>query len=155
MRLKVFNEYSYTLETIIQAGHKGMAIVSVPIRTNAKHRPSRLFSTTSGYVSRQALTIIRIFMTYRPFAFFSVPGGILFLSGLVISVRFLYFYLTAGGDGHVQSLILSALLMGMGFFLVTVGLLADLAAVNRKLLEGLDWRLQQMEERAGPHRGPR
>lgn len=147
MRLKVFNRYSYTLETIIQAGHKGMAVTSVPIRTNRETRPSRLFRSTSAYVSRQGLTIVRIFMTYRSFAFFAVPGVLVFFLGFLISARFLYFYLTGDGSGHIQSLILSALLMGGGFFLVVVGLLADLASVNRSLLEGLDWRLQRLEER--------
>jgi glycosyltransferase involved in cell wall biosynthesis len=149
MRLKVFNRYSYTLETIIQAGHKGMAVASVPVRTNAQRRPSRLFTSTGTYLSRQGLTIVRIFMTYRPFAFFAVPGALLFISGFLISARFVYFYVNGAGAGHVQSLILSALLMGSGFFLVVVGLLADLAAVNRSLLEGLDWRLRSLEERLG------
>lgn len=147
MRLKVFNRYSYTLETIIQAGHKGMAIASVPVRTNRHSRPSRLFRSTGAYVSRQGLTIVRIFMTYRSFAFFAVPGVLVFFAGFLISARFLYFYIVGTGAGHVQSLILSALLMGSGFFLVVVGLLADLASVNRSLLEGLDWRLQRLEER--------
>ncbi len=146
MRLKVFNRYSYTLETIIQAGHKGMAVTSVPIRTNPQRRPSRLLRSTGHYVSRQGLTIVRIFMTYRSFAFFAVPGVVIFATGFLVSVRFLYFYLTGGGSGHIQSLILSALLMSSGFFLIVIGLLADLASVNRSLLEGLDWRLQRLEE---------
>ncbi len=146
MKLHVFNDYSYVLETIIQAGHKGMAIVSVPVRTNAELRPSRLFRSTAGYVARQGLTILRIFMTYRPFLFFAAPGALSLLAGLGISLRYLFFYFAGSGRGHVQSLILSALLMGSGFFLVIVGLLADLASVNRKLLEGLDWRLRWLEE---------
>src|SRR5690606_15275727 len=117
MRLKVFNRYSYTLETIIQAGHKGMAVVSVPVRTNRQSRPPRLVRSTGSYVSRQGLTIIRIFMTYRSFAFFAVPGVVVFLLGFLISIRFMYFYFAGTGAGHVQSLILSALLMGAGFSL--------------------------------------
>ncbi len=146
MRLHVFNEYTYTIETIIQAGQKGMAITSVPIRTKETLRPSRLVKSALGYVNRQILTMMRIFMTYKPFRFFAVPGSILFLAGLLISIRFVYFYVTEGGLGHVQSLILSALLMGMGFFLAIVGLVTDLISVNRKLLEGLDWRLKRMEQ---------
>lgn len=146
MKLKVFNSYSYVLETVIQAGQKGMAITSVPIRTNPELRPSRLFSTDLGYVFRQAVTIVRIFMTYRPFVFFAAPGVLTFLGGFGLGVRFLYFFLTGDGAGHVQSLILAALLLGSGFFLGVVGLLADLAAVNRKLLEALDWRLRRVEE---------
>lgn len=146
-RLNVFNDYSYTLETIIQAGHKGMAVASVPIRTNPQLRPSRLFGSLAGYMRRQALTMVRIFMTYRPFFFFAAPGLVIFLGGFALGLRFLFFYLSGEGAGHVQSVILSALLLGTGFFLIVVGLLADLAAVNRQLLEKLDWRLQQIEDR--------
>jgi glycosyltransferase involved in cell wall biosynthesis len=147
MRLNVFNDYSYTLETIIQAGRKGMAITSVPIRTNPATRPSRLFRSNLQYIRRQALTLVRISMTYSPFAFFAVPGAISFLLGFLIGARFLVYYVTAGGAGRIQSLILAALLMGSGLFLVIIGLLADLMSVNRKLLEGVDWRLKKIEER--------
>lgn len=146
MRLHVFNEYTYTLETIIQAGQKGMIVTSVPIRTNEDLRPSRLIKSIPSYIQRQILTILRVFMTYKPFRFFAVPGVILFGLGMLIGLRFLYFYLTKAGAGHVQSLILAALLMGMGFFLAIVGLLADLISVNRKLLEKVDWRAQKIEE---------
>lgn len=149
MQLHVFNEYTYTLETIIQAGQKSMAITSVPVRTNPYSRPSRLFKNIPTYLHRQVSTIVRIFMTYRPFRFFAVPGGLLFLAGFAIGLRFFYFYLAEGGEGKVQSLILAALLMGSGFFLVVVGLLADLIGVNRNLLEGLDWKVQQIEEKLG------
>ncbi len=146
MQLHVFNEYTYTLETIIQAGQKGMVVTSVPIRTNEDLRPSRLFKSIPSYIQWQVLTIMRVFMTYKPFRFFAVPGVILFSLGMLIGLRFLYFYLTKAGAGHVQSLILAALLMGMGFFLAIVGLLADLISVNRKLLEKVDWRVQKIEE---------
>jgi hypothetical protein len=147
MRLHVFNSYSYVLETVIQAGHKGISVTSVPIRTNEDLRPSRLFKSTLRYVGRQGLTILRIFMTYRPFAFFAVPGVVVFLGGFLLGVRFMVFYFQGQGGGHVQSLILAALLLGTGFFLGVVGLLADLTSVNRKLLEGVDWRLRKLEER--------
>ncbi len=146
MKIHVFNEYSYTIETIIQAGQKGMAIVSVPIRTNEDLRPSRLVRSLGSYIGRQVLTMFRIFVTYRPFRFFAANGLLIFLVGLLISLRFVYFYFTEGGQGKVQSLILSALLMGTGFFLGVVGIIADLISVNRQLLEGLDWRLQKVEE---------
>lgn len=149
MRVHVFSEYSYTLETIIQAGQKGMAITSVGVRTNPFSRPSRLFNSIPSYLNRQVTTIVRIFMTYRPFRFFAGPGIFLFIAGFAIGLRFLYFYLTVGGEGKVQSLILGALLMGSGFFLVIVGLVTDLIAVNRKLLERLDWKVQQIDERLG------
>lgn len=146
MRLHVFSQYSYTLETIIQAGQKSMAITSVPIRTNPDARPSRLFRSVPVYLQRQLVTIIRIFMTYRPFRFFAAPGLLAFVLGFFISLRFLYFYITSGGGGHIQSLILAALLMGAGFVLIVVGLLADLIAVNRNLLERLDWKIHEIEE---------
>jgi len=149
MRVHVFSEYSYTLETIIQAGQKGMAITSVSVRTNPFSRPSRLFNSIPSYLNRQVTTIVRIFMTYRPFRFFAGPGIFLFTAGFGIGLRFLYFYLTVGGEGKVQSLILAALLMGSGFFLVVIGLVTDLIAVNRKLLERLDWKVQQIDERLG------
>jgi glycosyltransferase involved in cell wall biosynthesis len=147
MQLHVFNEYTYTLETIIQAGQKSMAITSVPVRTNPYSRPSRLFKNIPTYLHRQVSTIARIFMTYRPFRFFAVPGSLLFIAGFAIGMRFLYFYLTEEGEGKIQSLILAALLMGSGFFLVIVGLLADLIGVNRNLLERVDWKVQQIEEK--------
>lgn len=146
MRLQVFNDYSYTLETIIQAGRKGMAIISVPVRTNPVLRPSRLFRSNLQYVRRQALTLMRIFMTYKPFFFFAAPGALAFAGGFLIGLRFLYFYAIGLGSGHVQSLILSALLMGSGFGLVVVGLVTDLISVNRKLLEKLDWKVQLIEQ---------
>lgn len=158
MKLHVFNDYSYTIETIVQAGQKGMAIESVAIRTNDDLRPSRLVKNLWSYIGRQLLTMVRIFITYNPFRFFAVNGAIVFLAGFLISLRFVYFYITEGGRGHVQSLILAALLMGTGFFLAVVGVLADLISVNRKLLERLDWRLQVVEEsidraaEAGPER---
>jgi glycosyltransferase involved in cell wall biosynthesis len=154
-RLQVFNKYSYTLETVIQAGQKGMAITSVPVRTNPALRPSRLFRSSGEYLARQAMVITRIFMTYRPFAFFAVPGIVLFLAGFGIGGRFVYYFVVDSGAGRVQSLILAALLLGTGFFLGVVGLLADLASVNRTLLEGLDWRLRKMEDRLNHLAEPR
>ena len=146
MKLHVFNDHTYTIETIIQAGQKGMAITSIPVRINKELRPSRLVKSLFGYMNRQLLTMLRIFMTYKPFKFFAVQGVVLFSVGLLIGIRFVYYFVTEGSSGHVQSLILAALLMGTGFFLGVVGLLADLISVNRKLLEGLDWQLKKMEE---------
>ncbi|MBI5099732.1 MAG: glycosyltransferase family 2 protein [Nitrospirae bacterium] len=146
MRLHVFNEYTYTLETIIQAGQKGMAIKSVPVRINKDLRPSRLVKSIPSYVRRSISTIVRIFMTYNPFGFFAIPGVISFGLGLLLGFRFLYYYVSGDGSGHVQSVILAALLLGIGFFLSVIGLVADLISVNRKLLEKIDWRLKQFEE---------
>lgn len=145
MRLNVFDSYTYTLETIIQAGRKNMHITSVPVRTNPDMRPSRLVKSIPGYVQRSLFTIVRIFMTYRPFRFFALPGAVCFLIGLVPSLRFLYFYVQGQGEGHIQSLIFSALFLGLGAVLGVVGLLADLIGVNRQLLEDIRYRLRSME----------
>jgi glycosyltransferase involved in cell wall biosynthesis len=147
MSLNVFDRYTYTLETIIQAGQKGLPITSVPIRTNTCLRPSKLIKNTPHYIMRSINTVIRIFVTYRPFRFFAIPGAIFFCLGMLISLRFLYFYFTGSGSGHMQSLILSALLLGSGIFLSIIGLIADLISVNRRLLEKLDWRIKKLEER--------
>ena len=146
MRTHVFNPYTYTLETVIQAGLDGMAITSVPVRVNQELRPSRLVTSIPKYIRRQVLTIFRIFVTYKAFVFFLVSGSLVFLAGFLIGLRFLYFFLLDGGAGHVQSLILCALLLATGFLLAIVGLLADLISVNRRLLERLDWRLQKIDE---------
>ena len=145
-RLNVFSDYTYTLETIIQAGKKGMAVTSVPIRTNADLRPSRLLKSIPSYISRSASTIVRIFMTYCPFQFFAFPGAACCLLSLLICVRYLLFYFAGSGSGHVHSLLLGALLMGLGLGGIVIGLVADLISVNRKLLEKIDWRVQQLEE---------
>jgi len=145
MRLNVFNEYTYTLETIIQAGQKGMAILSVPVRTNEYLRPSRLVRSIPQYVRQSILTILRIFITYRPFRFFAIQGMVSFCIGFLIALRFLFFYFSGQGRGHIQSLILAALLLGVGFFLMVAGVLADLISVNRKMLEDLKWRIWNLE----------
>jgi glycosyltransferase involved in cell wall biosynthesis len=145
MRLHVYNDYTYTVETIVQAGRQGMRVSSVPVRTNAEVRPSRLVRGTVPYVTRQCLTMLRAFITYKPFRFFAVCSAVLLAPGLMIGLRFLWLYWTGHGAGHVQSLILAALLLGSGFFLFVTGLLADLFAVNRVLLEGLDGKLKQLE----------
>jgi len=148
MRMHVFSEYTYTIETIIQAGQRGAAIMSVPIRTNDFLRKSRLIHSVPAYLSRSLNTILRIFMTYRPLSFFTVPGVIAILAGVVVGLRFLYFYLiTNTGAGHIQSLILVAVLLIVGFLLVIFGLIADLISVNRKLLENVEYRLQRLDEK--------
>jgi len=131
----VFSEYTYTLETIIQAGQKNMAIISVPIRTNPDLRPSRLVKSVASYVRRSVVTIIRIYAIYRPMRFFGMLGTGLFFSGFIVGLRFLYYYLNDQGQGHVQSVILSGVLMLMGFQTIMVAFLADLLAANRKLSE--------------------
>lgn len=139
-RLVVFSEYTYTLETIIQAGQKNMAITSVPVRVNEDLRPSRLLKSIPSYIRRSIVTIIRIFVIYRPFRFFGTIGAVLFGLGMLIGVRFLGYYFGGEGDGHVQSLILAGALLVMGFQTFLVAFLADLQAANRKLLEELRYR---------------
>lgn len=146
MEMHVFNGYTYTLETIIQAGQKDMAIMDVPIRINEKLRPSRLIKNIPDYLQKSSLTIVRIFMTYQPFTFFAIPGSICFFLGTLIGIRFLYYYAISGGSGHIQSLILTAILISLGGFLVITGLIADLVSVNRKLLERIDLQIQKIKE---------
>ncbi|MEW5833880.1 MAG: glycosyltransferase family 2 protein [Pseudomonadota bacterium] len=147
MRLNVFNAYTYTLETIIQAGRSNMRIVSVPVRTNADLRPSRLVKSISSYVKRSLGTILRVFIIYRPLAFFAWIGGTVFTLGLIAGFRFLYFYVIGSGEGHVQSVIFSALCIISGLLLGMMGMIGDLIATNRKLLERIDLRLQHLEHR--------
>ncbi|HEX6273564.1 MAG TPA: glycosyltransferase family 2 protein [Polyangiaceae bacterium] len=137
-RLNVFSDYTYTLETIIQAGQKNMSIVSVPVRVNADLRPSRLVRSIFSYVRRSIVTILRILIIYRPVAFFLSMGMLLFFSGVALGVRFLYLrYWAEVGTGHVQSLILAAVLMIFGFQTGLLAFIADLLSVNRRLLEEL------------------
>jgi len=145
MELNVFNEYTYTLETIIQAGQKGMAVTSVPIRTNGYLRPSRLVKNIFSYVQRSLITILRIFITYKPFQFFMWLGSVPFGLGFLLGMRWLVLYFGGTPRAHVPSLILSAILILMGSQLWVVGLLADLLAVNRKLLEEAQLRLRRAE----------
>jgi len=146
-KLNVFNDYTYTLETIIQAGQEGIAITSVPIRTNNELRPSRLIRSIPRYIVRSVISIVRIFLIYRPYKAFLIPGLLSFFLGFALGLRFLYYYLTDGGAGHVQSVILAALLLGLGIFLSVTGILADLISVNRKLMEKLDRKVQDVDRK--------
>ena len=145
LRLNVVNEYTYTLETIIQAGHEKLAMTSVPIRTNGETRPSRLFSSMWRYMKRSSTVIIRSFLMYKPLRFFSMLGGIMLFFGVVLGARFLYFFLTGSGGGHTQSLILAAVLMLAGFQSIVVGLLGDVIAANRKILQDVQYRVRKLE----------
>jgi glycosyltransferase involved in cell wall biosynthesis len=145
MRLNVFNPYTYTLETIIQAGLSNLRVVSVPIRTNEDLRPSRLVKSISSYVRRSLVTILRILVIYRPMAFFFWPGVLLIGTGSALAVRFLYFYVTGSGGGHVQSLVFATLFIILGALMFMIALIADMITVNRKLLESIDLRLQRAE----------
>jgi len=140
-RLAVFNDYTYTLETIIQAGQKNMSILAVPVRVNGDLRPSRLVKSIPSYIQRSIVTIVRIFVIYRPFRFFASIGLLLFVPGFLLGLRFFYFYLSGEGDGHIQSVILSGVLMMMGFVTFLIAFVADLLAANRKLLEEVRYKV--------------
>jgi glycosyltransferase involved in cell wall biosynthesis len=143
MKLNVYNNYTYTLETIIQAGQKNIPIASVPIRTNPDLRPSRLFSSMSSYIKKSVVTIIRIFVVYRPFRFFMIIALTLFIFGLILGLRFLYLYITGDGGGHIQSVILTAVLLITSMQVVLIAFAADLMAVNRNLLENIQYTLNR------------
>ena len=137
LRLNVLTRYTYTLETLIQAGRENLAVATVPITINAKTRESRLIRSTPGYVWRSAIAILRMYVTYEPMRALGSVGAALFAVGALIGLRFLYYYVTQGGQGHVQSLILAAVLLIIGFQVGVLGILADLSATNRRLLEEL------------------
>lgn len=145
MRLNVINEYTYTLETIVQAGRHKMAVTSVPIRTNAELRPSRLFSSMFGYVKKSVLTIGRALMMYKPLYCFSWLAGIFGVIGAAIGVRFLVYYFAGSGSGHIQSLILSSMLITIAVLCGVIGLLGDVISANRKLLEEIQFELRKMD----------
>lgn len=150
LRIHVFDNYTYTLETIIQAGRKNIPIISVPIRTNGELRPSRLMKSIPEYLRRSIFTTTRIFMTYRPFRFFAIPGLIIFIIGIIPTIRFLYFYSVGLGRGNIQSLLYSVLFLGSGAFLMVTGLIAELIGLNRQLLEDIRTRVREIEYRQPP-----
>jgi glycosyltransferase involved in cell wall biosynthesis len=145
-RIVVYNDYTYTLETVIQAGRNNMAVTSVPVRVNEELRPSRLVRSIPSYINRSIVTIVRIFVIYRPFRFFMCIGLAFFGAGFLIGLRFLYFFLTGHGGGHTQSLILASILLGMGFQTVLIAFVADLLAANRILLEDIRYKLLRSEK---------
>jgi glycosyltransferase involved in cell wall biosynthesis len=145
LRMIVESEFTYTHETLIQASRRRMAIVHVPVETRATPRESRLAKSSLAYVTSSAGTIVRTYTMYRPLRVFATIGVVLGLAGLAVCVRFLYFYFTDGGSGHVQSLLLGTLLVALGFGCLLMGMLADVIAGNRRLLEELLWRVRTLE----------
>jgi len=135
IKLNVISEFTYTLETIIAAGNKGLVVENIEVSTNPELRESRLFKSIPEYIIRQLATLVRVYTMYRPLRVFSRLGGLLFLLGLAVGIRFVYFYLIGAGNGHIQSLILSAVLIILGFQVFLLGMLADLIAANRRLIE--------------------
>lgn len=145
MRLNVINEYTYTLETIVQAGRQKMAVTSVPIRTNAELRPSRLFSSMFGYVKKSMLTIGRALMMYKPLYCFTCIAAVFGIAGLALGVRFIVYLCMGAGTGHVQSLILASMLIIIAVLCEVIGLLGDVISANRKLLEEIQFELRKMD----------
>ena len=145
LRLTVLSDHTYTLETLIQAGARRMAVAYVPVRTNPQTRQSRLIRSVPAFLVLSIVTIVRFYTMYRPLRVFMTLGGALITGGLVLGLRFLYFFLQKGGAGHVQSLILAAILIIVGFQVCLIGLIADLVRLNRKMLEDVLYRVRRME----------
>jgi glycosyltransferase involved in cell wall biosynthesis len=147
LRLNVINSYTYTLETIIQAGHNRIPMTSVPIRTNPELRKSRLFKSMTSYMRRSAVVIIRSSMMYKPLKFFTILGGLVSAVGLAFVIRWFIMYLQGFGDGNIQSLILAAMLIMIGVQFIIAGLQADIIAANRKILEDVQYRVRKLDSK--------
>ena len=145
LRLTVLSEYTYTLETLIQAGARRMALVYVPIRTNPQTRQSRLIRNIPSFLGISVVTILRFYTMYRPLRVFLTTGGVLIAGAMGLGLRFLFFFLQGGGTGKVQSLILAAILAIVGFQVCMVGLIADSVRLNRRTLEEILYRMRRIE----------
>lgn len=149
LKMNVLSDFTYTLETIIQAGKKQIAVTHVPVRARPTERPSRLFSGASHYIRRSVATLLRMYAFYEPFKFFFLIGGALIAAATLIGVRFLYDYVTEGGAGHIQSLILAGALLMIGAVTWLFGVLADLIGRNRQLSEEILLRMRRLELQVG------
>lgn len=147
MQINVFSEYTYTLETIIQCGQRNMRVISVPVRINGYLRPSRLFRNIFTYIRRSVFTILRIFIVYKPLRFFACIGAVPFLTGIFLMLRWLwlFFFITGATRAHAPSLIVAGVLVLIGVQLWVLGLVADIIAVNRRLLEDIQLRLRRRD----------
>ena len=143
LQLNVVSDFTYTVETVISAGKKNLAIEHVPVKTNPKLRESRLFPNIRTYLKRTLVTIIKVYSMYKPMKVFTIAGGILFLTGFAIGCRYLYFFFQGQTAGHIQSLILSAILLIVGFQIIMMGIAAELIAINRQLLEDIQLRVKK------------
>ncbi|MBD3426741.1 MAG: glycosyltransferase [Candidatus Omnitrophica bacterium] len=149
LKLNVISEFTYTLETIIAAGNKGLVVENIEISTNPELRQSRLFRSIPEYLTRSIATLVRVYTMYRPLKVFLLLGSFLFILGFLIGLRFLYFYLTGSGAGHIQSLILFAVLTILGFQTILWGMLSDLIAANRRLIENTLTKVKRIELKVG------
>ena len=147
LALNVFDNYTYTIETVIQSKTKGLHILSVPIRVNDTFRKSRLVKNVFTYIQKNSFTILRMFIIYRPFRFFAILGGLMLLSGLLLVLRFLFHYMLDEGTGHIQSLIVASIFIITGFQTIIFGVLADLLSINRKLVEDIQVRVKKLENK--------
>jgi glycosyltransferase involved in cell wall biosynthesis len=145
LKLNVVSDYTYTLETLIQAGHRNITTVSVPVGTGPMTRESRLIRSLPHYLRRSAATIVRMYSMYRPMRAFLLAGGTLLVAGFVLGARFLWFFVNGQGGGHVQSLLLAVILSVVGAQTVLTGLVADLIGINRTLLEETLARVKRLE----------
>ncbi|MCA9392714.1 MAG: glycosyltransferase family 2 protein [Candidatus Omnitrophica bacterium] len=145
LRLNIISNYTYTLESIIQAEHKGLAVANITIGTNHVDRPSRLFRSIPEYIKRSMITIVRVYAMFNPFSIFLRLGSFFLIVGGVLGLRFLYYYVTTGGMGKVQSLILTAILLIIGLLFVVIGIIADLISANRRLIEDILLRVKKIE----------
>jgi glycosyltransferase involved in cell wall biosynthesis len=151
-RLNIVSPFSYTIEMLIQVGFKGMSFTSVPIRTNAKTRESRLFKSIFSFIEKSGLTLVRMYSMYQPLRVFTTLGLLLTVLALIPMVRFLYFYFFGSGAGKIQSLIIGSALLTSGVICLALGLLADLLGQNRQLIEIVLEKVRRVEERldSGP-----
>jgi glycosyltransferase involved in cell wall biosynthesis len=153
IRLNILSRFSYTVEMIIQAGNKDMTIASIPIDTNPKQRESRLFRNAPQFIAQQLVSMVRMYAMYRPMRMFFYLGTVLAIAGVIPVVRFLYFYFSGDGSGHIKSLLLGAVLLLMGFVFYVTGLLSDLISQNRRLNEIALIKIRQLElDVRAPHR---
>ncbi|TRD10599.1 glycosyltransferase family 2 protein [Erythrobacter insulae] len=146
-RINITTDFSYTTDMLIQAGRKRLAILSVPIRTNAATRPSRLFKSIPRFIMNTGVTITRAYTTFNALRVFVLLGSALTLIGLMPMARFLWFFIIGQGDGHIQSLVIGGALLTVGVLVTTLGILADLIATNRKLMEASMLKLRRIEEK--------
>lgn len=142
LQINIFDNYTYTLETIIQARAKGLQLVCVPVNVNPDLRESKLVKNMFDYIRRSVFTMLRMFIIYRPFRFFAILASLFFTVGFLVGLRFLYFYLFSNGAGHIQSLILAAILIITSVQIGVIAILSELFCINRKLLEDIQRRIK-------------
>lgn len=145
LRINVTNDYTYTLETIVQAGREKIPMIWVPIRTNGELRPSRLFSSMMGYVKRSMLTIIRAYIMYKPLKFFTYLSTVPLTLGLIICIRYLVYLYHGSSDGHIQSLLLAVVFLLAGFMTFLAGLLGDTIASNRRIMQDIQYHVRKTD----------